>query len=162
MAVIMALLAALIGPFFIDWSQFRPQFEREASRVIGMPVRVDGEIDARLLPTPSLRLRGVGIGARSDANNVSVEKLDVEFSLGDLMRGEWRANELTLNGLVLELGLDQRGRMHWASRSGNFNFGALTVDKFHVTGAVSVTDAASRTSLRLDDIAFSGEVRALA
>ncbi len=161
-AVILALLAALIGPYFIDWSQFRPQFEREASRVIGMPVRVDGEIDARLLPTPSMRLRGVAIGARSDVNNVSVEKLDVEFSLGDLMRGEWRANELTLNGMVLELGLDQRGRMDWASRAGSFNFGALTVDRFHVTGALALNDAASRTSLRLDDIAFTGEVRALA
>ncbi len=161
-AVILALLAALIGPYFIDWSQFRPEFEREASRVIGMPVRVDGEIDARLLPTPSLRLRGVAVGARSDANNVSVEKLDVEFSLGDLMRGEWRANELTLNGLVLELALDQRGRMNWAARSANFNFGALTVDKFHVTGAMSLNDASSRTSLRLDNIVFSGEVRALA
>jgi large subunit ribosomal protein L24 len=161
-AVILALLAALIGPFFIDWSQFRPQFEREASRVIGMPVRVDGEIDARLLPTPSLRLRQVAIGARSDASNVSVEKLDVEFSLGDLMRGEWRANELTLNGLVLELGLDQRGRMTWAERSGGFNLGALTVDKFHVTGAVMLNDAASRTSFRVDDIVFAGEVRALA
>ncbi len=161
-AVILALLAALIGPYFVDWSQFRPEFEREASRVIGMPVRVDGAIDARLLPTPSLGLRGVAIGARSDANNVSVEKLDVEFSLGDLMRGEWRANELTLNGLVLELGLDQRGRMTWAGRSGSFNFGALTVDKFHVTGAVALNDAASRTLLRLDDIVFTGEVRAVA
>jgi large subunit ribosomal protein L24 len=161
-AVILALLAALIGPYFIDWSQFRPHFEREASRVIGMPVRVDGEIDARLLPTPSLSLRGVAIGARSDANNVSVEKLDVEFSLGDLMRGEWRANELTLNGLVLELGLDRRGRMNWASLGGGFNVGALTVDRFHVTGALSLTDAASRTSLRLDDIVFTGEVRATA
>lgn len=92
-AFILALLAALVGPHFIDWSQFRPQFEREASRVIGLPVRVDGAIDARLLPTPSLGLRGVAIGSRGDANNVSVEKLDVEFSLGDLMRGEWRAND---------------------------------------------------------------------
>src|SRR4029077_2145997 len=105
-AFILALLTALIGPYFVDWSQFRPQFEREASRVIGMPVRVDGAIDARLLPTPSLLLRGVAVGARSDPNNISVEKLDVEFSLGELMRGEWRAHELTLNGLVLELGID--------------------------------------------------------
>src|SRR5262245_12002068 len=127
-----------------------------------MPVRVEGDIDARLLPAPSIRLRNVAIGARADTNNVSVEKLDVEFSLGDLMRGEWRANELTLNGLVLELGLDGRGRMNWSSRSGSFNFGALTVDKFHLTGAVMLHDLPSRTTLRLDDIAFSGEVRALA
>lgn len=164
-AFILALLAALIGPYFIDWGQFRPQFEREATRVIGLQVRVDGAIDARLLPTPSLRLRNVAIGARFDSNNVSVEKLDVEFSLGDLMRGEWRANELTLNGLVLELGLDEFGRMRWTSMpqsGGGFNLGALTVDRFNVTGAMSLSDAASKTSLRLDNIVFTGEVRALA
>src|SRR5262245_31151129 len=127
-----------------------------------MAVRVDGEIDARLLPAPSLRLRNVAIGDRSDANNVSVEKLDVEFSLGDLMRGEWRANELTLNGLVLELTLDQAGRLNWSSRAGGFNFGALTVDKFRLTGALMLSDAASHTSLRLDDITFAGELRSVA
>ena len=161
-AVILALLAALVGPYFIDWSQFRPEFEREASRVIGLPVRVDGAIDARLLPTPSLSLRGVAIGSRSDANNVSVEKLDVEFSLGELMRGEWRANELSLNGLILELALDEKGGFNWGARPGGFNLGALTVDRFHVTGAAALSDTANRRSLQLDDIAFTGEVRALA
>ena len=41
-AFILALLAALIGPYFIDWNQFRPQFEAEAARIIGVPVRVAG------------------------------------------------------------------------------------------------------------------------
>ncbi|MBI5264167.1 MAG: hypothetical protein HY852_20385, partial [Bradyrhizobium sp.] len=58
-AFIIALLAALIGPYFIDWNQFRPQFEAEATRIIGTPVHVGGELDARLLPTPTLRLRSV-------------------------------------------------------------------------------------------------------
>src|ERR1700750_899355 len=31
-AFIIALVGALIGPYFIDWDQFRPQFEAEASR----------------------------------------------------------------------------------------------------------------------------------
>jgi large subunit ribosomal protein L24 len=165
-AFILALLAALIGPYFIDWNQFRPQFEREAARVIGMPVRVDGAIDARLLPTPSLRLRNVAIGARFDPSNASVENLDVEFSLGELLRGAWRANELTLNGLVVELGLDRQGRLALpaaaSATAGGFNLGALTVDRFNVTGAASLNDAASHTSLRLDNIVFTGEVRALA
>jgi len=34
-AFILALLAALIGPYYIDWNQFRPQFEAEAGRIIG-------------------------------------------------------------------------------------------------------------------------------
>ena len=54
-AFIIALIAALVGPYFIDWNQFRPQFEAEASRIIGAPVRVGGALDARLLPTPSLQ-----------------------------------------------------------------------------------------------------------
>ena len=28
-AFIIALLTALIGPYFVDWNQFRPQFEAE-------------------------------------------------------------------------------------------------------------------------------------
>ena len=36
-ALILALIAALIGPYFIDWNQFRPQFEAEATQIIGAP-----------------------------------------------------------------------------------------------------------------------------
>src|ERR1700750_1624931 len=91
-AFIVALLAALIGPFFVDWNQFRPQFEAAASQVIGVPVRVGGAVDARLLPTPTLRLRQVTFGGANDLGKMRADKLDVEFSLGDLMRGDWRAN----------------------------------------------------------------------
>ena len=44
-AFIIALIAALVGPYFIDWNQFRPQFEAEATRIIGRPSR---EIEAIL------------------------------------------------------------------------------------------------------------------
>lgn len=162
LAFILALLAALVGPLFMDWNQFRSQFEREVARATGMQVRIDGKIDARLLPSPSLSLRDVAIGERLDANNISVEKLDVELSLGDLMRGEWRATELSLSGLVLEIGLDPAGRMKWNAAPGNFSLSAVTVDRFSVTGAIAVLDAASNTSFRFDNIAFGGEVRGLA
>jgi len=94
-AFIIALIAALVGPFFIDWNQFRPQFEAEATRVLGAPVRVGGALDARLLPAPSLRLRSVVVGGANDLGKVRADKLDVEFSLGDLMRGQWRATTQT-------------------------------------------------------------------
>ena len=42
-AFIIALVAALVGPYFIDWNRFRPQFEAEATRIIGAPVRVGGK-----------------------------------------------------------------------------------------------------------------------
>ena len=161
-AFIIALVAALIGPYFVDWSRFRPQFEAEASHVIGAPVRVAGELEARLLPSPSLRLRSVVVGGANDLGKVRADKLDVEFSLGSLMRGEWRATELSIGGMALDLGLDPKGAIDWPVATGKFNLGSLAVDRLHLTGRIALHDALSRRTLELDDIAFSGDVRALA
>nr|WP_157331219.1 AsmA-like C-terminal region-containing protein [Bradyrhizobium cajani] len=162
-AFIIALLAALIGPYFVDWNQFRPQFEAEATRIIGVSVRVAGELDARLLPAPTLRLRAVTFGGNNDLGRLRADKLDVEFSLGSLMRGEWRATELTLGGMAVDLGLDAKGRVDLPSTaSGTFNLASLAIERLNLTGRIALHDAASRSTLELNDIVFSGDVRSLA
>jgi len=161
-AFILALLAALIGPYYVDWNQFRPQFELEASRVVGAPVRVGGELSARLLPAPSLRLRSLAVGGANDLGKIRADRLDVEFSLGSLMRGEWRATEMTINGMSLDLGLDSKGRVDWPVSAGSFNLGSLAIDRFNLTGRIALHDAASRSTVELSEIAFSGDVRSLA
>ena len=161
-AFIIALVAALIGPYFVDWNQFRPQFEAEATQVIGAPVRVAGELEARLLPSPTLRLRSVVVGGANDLGKVRADKLDVEFSLGSLMRGQWRATELTIGGMALDLGLDPKGAIDWPAGNGKFNLGSLAIDKLHLTGRAALHDALSRRTLELNDNAFSGDVRSLA
>ena len=55
-ALILALLAALVGPHVIRWNDHRAFFEAEASRLVGIKVRVGGDIDAALLPFPSVTL----------------------------------------------------------------------------------------------------------
>jgi AsmA family/AsmA-like C-terminal region len=161
-AFIIALIAALVGPYFIDWNQFRPQFEAEATRIIGAPVRVGGKLDARLLPAPSLQLHSVAVGGANDLGKVRADKLDVEFSLGSLMRGEVRATELTINGMSLDLGLDAKGRIDWPASTGTVNLGSLAIDRLNLTGRIALHDATSRSTLELNDIAFSGDVRSLA
>jgi uncharacterized protein involved in outer membrane biogenesis len=161
-AFIIALVAALIGPYFIDWNQFRPQFEAEATRVIGAQVRFAGKLDARLLPAPSLHLRSVVVGGAKDLGKVRADKLDVEFSLGSLMRGELRATELTVNGMALDLGLDSQGRIDWPATTGKFNLGSLAIDRLNLTGRIALHDAGSGGTLELNNIAFSGDVRSLA
>jgi uncharacterized protein involved in outer membrane biogenesis len=161
-ALILALIAALIGPYFIDWNQFRPQFEAEATRIVGAPVRVSGELQARLLPTPTLRLGSVTLGGPDDLGKVHADKLDVEFSLGDLMRGKWRANELTISGVSVDLGLGRDGKIDWPASDGKFDWASLAIDRLNLTGRVALHDAASRSTLELNDITFSGDVRSLA
>lgn len=162
-AFILALLAALIGPYFVDWNQFRPQFEAEATRIIGVPVRVAGELDARLLPAPTLRLRSVSFGGNNNLGRLRADKLDVEFSLSSLMRGEWRATELSVGGMAADLGLDAKGKVDLPSTaSGTFNLASLAIERLNLTGRIAFHDAASHSTLELNDIVFSGDVRSLA
>jgi uncharacterized protein involved in outer membrane biogenesis len=104
-------------------------------------VRVGGKLDARLLPAPSLRLRSVVVGGANDLGKVRADKLDVEFSLGSLMRGEVRATELTINGLSLDLGLDPKGRIDWPASTGRSIWA-----RWRSTGSIS--PAASRCMTR--------------
>ena len=102
------------------------------------------------------------VGGANDLGKVRADKLDVEFSLGSLMRGEWRATELTIGGMALDLGLDPQGRIDWPAGNGKFNLGSLSIDRLHLTGRAALHDALSHRTLELNDIAFSGDVRSLA
>jgi len=162
-ALIIALLAALVGPLAVDWNQYRPAFEAEATRILGVAVRVEGQIDARLLPTPTLRVREVTFGGRNDLGKVRADKLDVEFSLGALMRGEWRASELAVIGMAVDLGLDREGRLDLPSGTGgSFSFASLAIDRLNISGRIALHDASSRSTIELNDIVFTGDVRSLA
>jgi hypothetical protein len=123
-------------------------------------VRVEGTLDARLLPVPTLRLHQLSVGAPKDPTRLTADKLDVEFSLGSLLRGEWRATQLALDGLSLDIGLDKAGRVVAPSK-GEFNFGALAIDRLDLSGRVVLHDQASGSEVRLDGLDFSGDVRAL-
>ena len=64
-ALILALVTALAGPLLIDWGSYRASFESEAGRMSGLPVRIGGAIDVRILPTPTIVLRDVEVGSRA-------------------------------------------------------------------------------------------------
>ena len=66
-AIILALLAALVGPLLIDLGNYRSLFEAEAHRLTGVNIRVLEPIDARLLPSPRLTLHDLTVG---DGNGV--------------------------------------------------------------------------------------------
>ncbi len=161
-AVILALVAALVGPSLIDWGRFRPQVEAEASRLLGAPVRVTGPIKGALLPTPSLTLHGIEIG-RADADQIGARALGIEFSLGALIRGEWHAAEMHLVGPEFNLGLNSSGHLAAPKLAVGFDPDALAIDHLNIEdGHAVITDARSGSRLVLDKLRFNGDVRSLA
>lgn len=161
-ALIVALLAALLGPLFIDWSYYRPTFEAQASRLLGLPVRVNGPIDVRLLPTPSLLLNRIEIGADAARQPLRADALGVELALGGLMRGQIRASELRLVGPDAALHLDRDGRLDILNTASGLNLGDVSIERLRIEDArLTLSDAASGGQVKLDKLWFSGEVRSL-
>jgi len=161
-AVIIALLAALVGPLFIDWGGYRTEIEAEASRVVGIPVHVTGPVDVRLLPAPSLVLNGVQVGAAGSPQKFSARKLAMEFGLGTLLRGEFRASEIAIDGPELTIGLDRFGSIAMPAASLAFDPDRLAIDRLTIdNGRIGFYDAASGARLAVDTVKLRGDVRSL-
>lgn len=159
-AIILALLAALVGPLLIDWGDHRSLFEAEASRLIGVNVRVTGKIDARLLPSPLLTLHEIEVGSGND--KIRVTSLGIEFALGSLMRGVWRASEMHLVGPRVTVSLDSAGHVQTPNIAVAFDPDGLMIDRLSIeNGHVTLTDAASGASVTLERLWFNGDARSL-
>lgn len=159
-ALILALVTALVGPLLIDWGTYRALFEREASHLAGVDVRVTGAIDARLLPSPRLTLHDIEIGAGAD--KVRAQSLGIEFALGPLMRGEWRATDMQLAGPQLTLALDPSGKVQAPAVAVAFDPDALAIERLSISeGKLTLADTANGASITLDKFWFNGEARSL-
>lgn len=160
-AIILVLVAALVGPLLIDWGNRRSLFEAEASRLIGADVRVTGPIEARLLPTPSLTLHDIEIG--SDNNTaIRARQLGIEFALGPLMRGEWQASNVHLVGPQLTLALDASGHLRTPKVAVGFRPGTLSIEHLSIEdGTLTLNDAANGARATLEGFWFNGEARSL-
>jgi hypothetical protein len=161
-ALIVVLVTALVGPLFVDWGRWRTSFEAEATRLVGMPVRVSGHIDMRLLPTPTLRLNGIEIGEPGHEPRLRARTLGVEFALTPLMRGEWRASQLHLDAPQVTLGIDAGGRIEVPRVSIAFDPDQLSFDRIEIAnGSAVLLDTATGTRTVLDQVSFNGDVRSL-
>ncbi|MGH7247938.1 MAG: AsmA family protein, partial [Pseudomonadota bacterium] len=162
-ALILALVSALVAPLVIDWNRYRATVEAEASRLTGLDVRVNGTIDARLLPSPALTLRDVTIGQAGQAPQFRAATLKVEVALGPLLGGRVEASNVQLIGAQLYLGLDRAGAVRWPALSPSFRPQALSISHFNIEdGRVILTDAASGSRLVLQKVWFSGHMSSFA
>jgi AsmA family/AsmA-like C-terminal region len=161
-AIILALVTALVGPLFVDWGSYRAEFQAEVGRLTGLEVRVNGPIDVRLLPTPTLTLQQIELGRPGDPAKTRAQALRIEFALGDLMRGTWRAPDMTLQGPELTLSLDPSGHLAWSAPTIGLDPDAVSIEHLEIAdGRATFTDAASGTRLVLDRLDFTGQVRSL-
>lgn len=108
----MALIAALVAPYFINWSEYRADFEREATQILGQKVTVAGDATARLLPFPSVTFEDVRVG-KSEQPLVVADRFSMDAELAPFLSGEILIFDMRLENPTITLELDERGLPVW-------------------------------------------------
>ncbi|MGD9785990.1 MAG: AsmA family protein [Hyphomicrobiaceae bacterium] len=163
-----ALFAALFAvPMFIDWNGYRGVFEEEVSRILGRDVRVGGDVNLRLLPTPYLRFEKVRVAdVRPGSGNplFRAESLTVWLSVPPLLQGNIEVRHAALKQPQAYLALDGDGRGTWTGLSLRtidlpFVPGQVALNGVEIEDGTLVLEHASGSELfRLDSL--SGELSA--
>jgi uncharacterized protein involved in outer membrane biogenesis len=105
--LILILTSALVGPYFVDWTQHRSWIESQLSQAVGAKVLVEGAIDLRLLPAPSLSVDKVRLG--NVGSEISAKALRLELSATPLMRGQLRFTNIEIDSPQIEIVLRADG-----------------------------------------------------
>ncbi|MCO5091929.1 AsmA family protein [Bosea sp. (in: a-proteobacteria)] len=151
--LVLALLAALVGPGFVDWRSHRPQIEARLSEALGVETRVGGAIALRLLPSPRIALEDVRIGAAGEGSFATAGRATVELALAALARGEFRFSEASLDGATLALSVDESGTIRLPGHSGKGIPAGARLDRLTISRSALIWREAGRPAVTLAPIA---------
>ena len=139
--LLLLVVAAFVGPRFVDWTQYRERFEAEATRLLGHDVSVRGDASARLLPFPSIVFEDVTIGGADEAVSASVERFAMDLELAPFLRGELLIFDMRLTAPDIRLMPDAEGRYVPERRGEPIRPDAVSIESLTVTdGRLAIED----------------------
>jgi len=159
-AFILAIAAALAAPAFVNWGDWRANFESRATVLAGAPVRIRGKIEAKLLPTPAFLLREVDIGDPENGTGARVGEVRGVLSLGALLRGVFEAEEFALVRPAARVALGSGPASH-GLRTAAAATGLVALSRVSIERGSLVIDRGGELTI-LDDIYAEGEMRSRA
>jgi uncharacterized protein involved in outer membrane biogenesis len=163
--LVLALLAALIVPHFIDWTSYRADFEREASAILGRKVTVHGTASARLLPFPSVTFNDVSVaGGPAGQPAMTVDTFSMDAELAPFLRGEVLIFDMRLVRPKAMIDIDAGGKVDWTMRPSNpFDIKQVSIERMSITdGEIVLRHAAGGRSHVLSQINSIVSARSLA
>ena len=111
--LVLALLGALIAPYFVDWTAYRSDFEREASRILGRRVEVRGGASATLLPFPSLTFGDVAVLGDDGKPLLEIDHFRMDAELAPYLSGEILIYSMTLQSPTIRVPVHKDGSIGW-------------------------------------------------
>ncbi len=164
--VVVLLIAALVGPTFVDWNRFRAQIETQGSKITGRELKIGGDIRFVVLPAPHLTLNDVSLSNLPGAENSDFARfgqIDGEVALAPLFSGEISVTSVTVTRPQLHLEVMRDGRSNWhgiladsLQMDGLFGLSSVSLEKANFDdGTVTYADHRNERSWRLDHVGGS-------
>ena len=117
-AVLILVLSALFAaPLFIDWNDYRPVFETQATKLLGRQVKVGGKVHLVLLPSPELRFDDIKVAdqeGRLDRPFLEARSLEAWLNIGALLSGTIEARRIAMVDPILRLDVKADGTGNWS------------------------------------------------
>ena len=168
--IALLLVAALVGPTFVDWNRFRGEFETQAQKISGREVKIGGDISFVVLPAPHLTLNDVSIANVTSGKNpdfMRIGRIDAEVALMPLLSGEIRATNIKITRPQIHLEVTQGGLNNWrdlfssfqSNGSGIFAPSSVSLQKVNFEdGVITLNDLHASRQWRIEHI--NGDITA--
>lgn len=153
--IVLSLFTLLIGPYFIDWSDYRSDFEREASRILGQKVVVKGAPSLRLLPFPSVTFTQLEIGENQNGLPMMLaDTFEMDLEITPLLSGEILVFDMRVDQPRVTVTILEDGTLDWAlSHQANLSGNNVVLEQVNITGGeIVVLDLQNQRTERISDI----------
>ena len=161
--IILLLLAALVGPTFVDWNQFRNQIEAQGTKLTGRELKIGGDISFVVLPAPHLTINDVSLSnlqGGADPDFLRFGQIDAEVALAPLLSGEIAVSSVSIARPQIHLEVMGDGRSNWRGlladslrEKGLFGLDSISLEKVTLEdGTFTYFDHRSGRSWRIDHV----------
>ena len=169
--LILVISALFAAPFVIDWNEYRPVFEAQASQALGRKVKVDGEVHFVILPAPELRFDNIKVAdheGRFETPFLEARSVEALLSIGSLMTGAVEARKIAVQDPVLRLDLRADGTGNWSDvgetdqvSGSSFMPKSVMLDAVSVTGGTVAITKDGRPEFVLTQVAGDASATSL-
>ena len=157
------LTGALVAPYFVDWTDYRTDFESAASKVLGRQVKVAGKASARLLPFPSLTFENVRVGDDIENPAMTIEKFSMDAELAPFLKGEVLVFNMDIERPRAMVTIGEDGAVDWTLRpAAPRSVETVTLESVNIVdGVIDIDDRAAGRRVRLDAVNAKISAKAL-
>ncbi len=157
------LTGALVAPYFVDWTNYRSDFETAASKVLGREVRMAGKASARLLPFPSLTFENVRVGDGIENPVMTIEKFSMDAELAPFLKGEVLIFDMHIEKPHAMVTIGQDGAVDWTLRpAAPRAVETVTLERVNISdGIIEIEDKAAGRRMTLKALNAKVSAKAL-